>query len=140
VLKLRGLLLALAIPLAGCETLGSTACDTSLTANPPTWFDGGMAQDRVYLSSPWDGELLYFPGGMAYELQHNLGATPRWVSIWVSFSRTGTADGGTIARASANEAVIRQVDASNIVVHNDGCQDFWLLVAAGTGSDQPTPH
>jgi hypothetical protein len=128
---------ALALPLAGCETLGSTACDTSLTANPPIEFKGEMPQNGVYLSSAWDGELLWFPGGMAYKLDHQLGATPRWVSVWVSFSRMGTADGGTMARASANEALIRQVDSSSIIVQNGGCQDFWLLVAAGTRGDPP---
>jgi hypothetical protein len=138
--RLRGLVLVLAIPLGGCETLGSTACDTSLTANPPIEFAGEKPQNGVYLSSPWDGPLLLFKGGMAYKLDHNLGGTPRWVSLWVSFSETGAANGGFIARASANEALIRQVDSSSILVQNGGCQDFWLLVAAGTGGDQPTPQ
>jgi hypothetical protein len=136
--RLRVLVLVLATPLGGCETLGSTACDTSLTTNPPITFDGGTPHDGVYLSSPWDGPLLWFPGGMAYQLEHKLLATPRWVSIWVSFSETGSANGGITARASANEALIRSVDSSSILVQNGGCQDFWLLVAAGTGGDQPT--
>jgi hypothetical protein len=76
---------------------------------------------------------------MMYDLHHHLLETPRWVSIWVSFSETGTADGGSVAHASANEAVLRSVGPTSITIHNDGCQQFWLLVVAGTGGDQPVP-
>ena len=129
--------LALAFALAGCETFQPNTCDTSVTGNPAVVYAGGKAQGGVYQSSPPGGELLAFPGGMLYALQHDLGAAPRWVSVWVSFEESGTADGGSVARASANEAVIRGVSDTTITVQNEGCQDYWLLVAAGTGATQP---
>jgi hypothetical protein len=143
--RLRWLGLALALPLAGCETILSPPCDTSLAGNPATRFQnfpsdaGPLPEGSVYQTSPWDGPLLWFPGGMRYELDHNLGATPRWVSVWVSFSMSGT-NGGIVARASANEAVILGVDSTSITVQNQGCQDFWLLVAASATGDPTSPH
>jgi hypothetical protein len=61
----------------------------------------------------------------------------QWVTLSVSFSEDGAADAGGIARASANEAVILGVSLTTIRVQNQGCQEYWLLVAAGTGATQP---
>ncbi len=130
---------ALAFPVAGCETLSPVTCDTSVAGNPPAEYAGGAVSGGVYLSSPWDGPLLWLPGGAGYHLEHQLGVTPRWVSLWVSFSEDGAAGGGELARASANEAILLGVGPTTIAVQNAGCQDFWLLVGAGTGATQPSP-
>ena len=61
---------------AGCETFGPRTCDTSLAANPWVTFSGGETQGGVYMSSPWDGDLLSFPGGMHYALVHGLPSPP----------------------------------------------------------------
>jgi hypothetical protein len=129
----------------GCETFASQSCDTSVAGNPAVTYAGGTVQDGVYQSAPWGGDLLWFPGGSVYDLTiappfvdaaDRLEA-PRWVTLWVSFSSDGTADGGVLARASANEAVILGVTPGRITVQNQGCQDFSLLVTAGTGATQP---
>jgi hypothetical protein len=146
------LALALAASTTGCETFLSHSCDNSVAGNlPATTYAGGTVADGVYMSSAWDGELLWFPGGKAYVAvpQHPpLPAMPRWITLYVSFSMHGIADGGTVARASPNEAEILSVgpltidgDGGSTVpaieVQNPGCQDFWLLIAAGTGAVQP---
>ncbi len=135
----------LALAGTGCETFGSHMCDTSVMGNPAVTYAGGSVEGGVYLSSAWDGELLSFPGGMVYSLDHHLvdaqqePVVPRWVSLWITLDRHGIADGGTIARASGNEAVLLGVGSTTITVQNDGCQDYWLLVGAGTGATQPSP-
>jgi hypothetical protein len=130
---------ALALAASGCESFTTSTCDTSIPDNPAVTYAGGVASGGVYLSAPWEGPLFWFPGGTIYEIQHHLDAMPRWISVWVSFSEDGAAGGGQLARASGNEAVILGVDSSTITVENAGCQNFWLLVGAGTGATQPSP-
>jgi hypothetical protein len=138
---------ALALPAAGCETFSTQVCDKSITGNPAVTYSGGQVQGGVYQSSDWNHELLNFPGGMIYRMEHHLvddqqqPVTPRWVSLWVSLDRDGLGGdgGGVIARASGNEAVLLEVGPTTITVQNDGCQGYWLLVAAGTGPTQSTP-
>ncbi len=136
--------LALALPAAACETFSSHTCDTTVTANPPVTYSAGKAEGGVYQSSAWDGDLLWFPGGMIYRLEHHLTdaesqpEVPRWVSLWVSAAKGGV-DAGGVVRATANEAVIVDVGPTTVSVQNQGCQDYWLLVTAGTGATQPPP-
>jgi hypothetical protein len=135
--------IALAAACAGCETLVPTACDRTEEGNPPVRYTGGRAAGGVYNSaedpdggsSPWGEELLHFPGGMHYELEHHLGATPRWIQAYLSFNRYGTSeDGGSLAPAAGNQVVIQGADDMVIRVANDSCVDYWLLVTAGTGA------
>ncbi|MFT3774712.1 MAG: hypothetical protein QM820_55885 [Minicystis sp.] len=134
----------LAVLTAGCETFQPRICDRTEEGNPPVRYTGGTTTDGVYLSSPWNGELLSFPKGMHYDLVHGLGAEPRWIDSYLSFDRYGTAggggnDGGTLAQASGNQVVIKQVDDTIIRIANDSCADYWLLVAAGSGGTPVTP-
>jgi hypothetical protein len=115
----------------GCETVQSATCDPSAAANPEQTFKGGQPLDGVYMSSPWDGELLSFRGGMHYALEHQLKCPPTWVQTYLSFDRSGTRDGGTLAQSAGNQVVILGVDCNVIHVANDSCVDYWLLAVAG---------
>ena len=93
---------ALAIVVLGCDRVPPAVCDRSAEGNPVVRYTEGTVDNNVYMSSPWDGELLYFSGGMRYELEHKLGETPRWIASYLSFSREGTKDGGALAQAARN--------------------------------------
>jgi len=131
--------MVLALGVAGCETFQPRTCDPSAGGNPSITYTGGTAQGGIYMSSSWDGELLYFPGGMHYSLVHGLGSTPSWVQSWLSFHQFGTSDGGSLAQASGNQVELVKVDADIVEVANDSCVDYWLLVTAGVGSTSPNP-
>jgi hypothetical protein len=141
---MRRLALAAAITLAaastGCETFSPRACDRSDEGNPTVRYTGGTVEDGVYMSSPWDGELLYFPGGMRYDLVHELGARPRWWAGYLSFDRYGTSDGGVLAEPAGNQLVVAEVDDTVLRVVNDSCVDYWLLVAAGSSGQPISPQ
>jgi hypothetical protein len=115
----------------GCETVQSATCDPSAAANPEQTFKAAQPSDGVYMSSPWDGELLSFPGGMHYALEHHLGCTPTWVQTYLSFDPNGTRDAGSLAQSAGNQVVILGTDSCSIHVANDSCVDYWLLVVAG---------
>jgi len=132
-------LAALAAAVAGCETFQPSICDRSAEGNPSVAYKGGTTMDGVYMTSPWDGELLNFPGGMHYELFHGLGTAPRWVSSYLSFAEYGTLDGGSLGQAAGNQVVILGMDETSIRLANDSCADYWLLVAAGTAGTPSTP-
>jgi len=135
---------ALALATAtGCNEINKIGpnCERSGEANPPVRYMEGTVEDGVYMSTPWDGGeqgLLWFPGGMRYELVHGLGDRPRFVELWLSFSRYGTApDGGTVSLASGNQAELRTIDDEKLIIVNGSCIDYWLLVVAGTGDTTP---
>jgi hypothetical protein len=115
-------------PGGGC---GVQNCDTSPQENPPATYTGGTVADQVYMSSPWSGPLLFFPGGMQYTLNHHLGEVPAWIQLYVAFSEDGAGGGGTIAEAAGNEAQIESVDSTAIHIANLSCAEYYLLVVAG---------
>jgi hypothetical protein len=132
-------LCALAIPLAsaGCLADIGTACDRSATHNPAVRYTEGTVSDGIYMSSEWGGELLYFPGGMRYSIEHKLGAVPMWWQAYLSFDRHGT-DGGTVALAAGNQAEVPDINETALTIFNASCSEYWLLVVAGTsGSPKP---
>ena len=126
--------LALSPGLAGClNDIGTAFCDRSIEGNPPVLYTEGTASEGIYRSSEPDGELLYFPGGMHYALEHKLGERPDYYHFYLSFSRYGTSD-DTLAASAGNQAEIVHVDETRIVVRNGSCADYWLLAVAGLGS------
>jgi hypothetical protein len=133
---------ACAAALGGCGPAdynpGPETCDRSEALNPPVYFTGGTTQDGIYMTSAWDGELLWFPGGMHYELEHRLGKVPRFFEAYLSFDRFGTKNGGTIGIASGNQVELVRANEITMVVRNAECVDYWLLVVAGTGAP-PSP-
>ncbi|MDC3954971.1 hypothetical protein [Polyangium jinanense] len=123
---------------SGCNAINSIGpnCDRSAETNTPVRYTEGTVKSGVYMSAPWDGELLWFPAGMRYELEHGLGEVPRFVNIWLSFDKCGTNE-STVAQASGNQAELREVDEKKLVIVNGSCVDYWLLVVAGTGDGEP---
>ena len=132
------LLGAFTAAMLGCDRIPPSTCDRGAEANPAIRYAEGTMEDGVYMSSPWDGELLYFPGGMRYAIEHKLGRAPRWISAYLSFERDGTKS-GTLAEASGNQVVLLDVDAAAVTLANDSCVDYWLLVAAGSGDRVGAP-
>lgn len=128
---------ALAAGSLGCGHNGLFTCDRSAEGNPVLRYTEGTVVGGVYMSSPWGGELLYFPGGTHYALEHKLGAAPRWVTSYLAFDRDGTKASG-LAQSAGNQVVILDVDATSVTLVNDSCADYWLLVTAGSG-DEPAP-
>jgi hypothetical protein len=118
-----------AVLAAGC---GPGTCDRSDQANPVTPYAEGTVEDGVYASSQPDGELLFFPGGMRYAIEHKLGRTPRMWQIYLSFGRDGT-KADALAESSGNQAEVRCVDDETMIIVNGSCVDYWLLVTAFAG-------
>ena len=135
-------LIVLCSALAGCGpdayNPGPETCDRSEERNPPVLYADGTTEDGLYRTSEWDGELLWFPGGMHYELEHGLGEVPRCFPAYLSFARHGTRDEGTIALAAGTQVELVRADEETMVVRNAECVDYWLLVVAGAGT-APAP-
>ena len=151
------LALALMLPLAalvgGCDfvnQIGPSSCDRSapdseLVGDAGAWkYTEGEVESGVYATSEPDGELLFFPGGMRYRIEHQLGVAPSWWQIYLSFGRYGTQDrnddgigDNTLAQATGNQAEVLEVSDTDIVVVNGSCSEYWLLLVAGTGTPPP---
>lgn len=130
---------ATAAGVAGCGpddyNPGPETCDRSEEHNPPVRYTEGTVEGGVYMTSDWDEELLWFPGGMHYTFEHKLGARPRLVQAYLAFDQYGLRDGGHIAFASGNEAEIVRMDDQTLTMRNATCIDFWLLVVASAGEN-----
>lgn len=129
-----------ALSAMGCSVINSIGpnCDRSATNNENVVYTEGKTENGVYMSSPWAGELLWFPGGMRYEIPLEFEATPQLVETWLSFDQCGTKE-STVALASGNQAEIREVSKDKLVIVNGSCSDYWLLVIVGTTAEMPTP-
>ncbi|AKT35912.1 uncharacterized protein CMC5_000230 [Chondromyces crocatus] len=139
--------MALTLPGLGCNVLsklGPGNCDRSIDANPAIGYSEGSVEAGVYMSATWDldapkrdQELLFFPGGMRYEIQHKLGEMPRWWLAYLSFDRYG-ADTESIAIAAGNQVEVKDVNDRTITLVNASCSDYWLLlVVGGVDADPP---
>lgn len=125
---------ALLVVTAGCSELSD--CDTSNDGNPPDPYEGGVAENGHFMSSPWSGPLLPFPGGKRYDIKHKLGCVPYDVQCFLSFSGEGTKD-SSIAQSAGNLCVIQEITDEHIEIKNDTCSDMYVLVTAlaDCGSD-----
>jgi hypothetical protein len=128
-------LLAAALLTTGCEDMGAgvVACDRPATPEPLP-YHGGTVEDGVYMSSPWDGELLFFPGGAWYDVYHQLGEVPQLLQFYLSFERNGVAE-GSLAPASGNQVEIKAISDESVTVLNGSCVDYWLVVVAAVAGD-----
>lgn len=121
----------------GCDVItsvGPKSCDRSDEANPPLTYSDGSVEDGVYMSTPWEGDLLYFPGGMRYRLEHKLGQTPRSWEAFLSFDEHGSRD-ETLAPAAGNQVELVGIDDVAITVRNGSCADYYLLITVSAGTD-----
>ncbi len=128
-----------AIVASGCDVItsvGPKSCDRSSKTNPPSTYSDGTAEGGIYASSPWDRDLLYFPGGMQIRLEHKLGAVPRSWQAYLAFDETGI-KGGPLATAAGNQVELVSIDDQAITVRNGSCADYWLLVTAELASAAP---
>lgn len=139
--------IALGASLTGCDEvnqIGPESCDRSVETNMPLCYtlsapgenNGGTLEGGVYMTSDWEGELLDFPGGRRYRIEHGLGVEPRFFQAYLSFSQHGTLD-GTVAQAAGNQVEVNHVNCRTIDVINGSCVDYWLLFVAGAGDVDP---
>ncbi|MBW2528003.1 MAG: hypothetical protein JRI23_27730 [Deltaproteobacteria bacterium] len=121
---------------SGCEDVGVQlqACKRPAT-DAPLAYQGGNVEEGVYMTAPWDGELLNFHGGAYYRIYHQLPSTPRWFQFYLSFERSGAGGGAlSLAPPAGNQLEVKAVDDESIVVMNATCTDYWLLAVAGGAS------
>ena len=122
--------------LGACDVItsvGPRSCDTSPEDNPPQTYSDGTVTDGIYMSSPWDRDLLSFRGGVQIRFEHKLGAVPRSWQAYLSFDQSGIAN-GTVAEAAGNQVELVSIDDQAIIVRNNSCADYWLILTAEAGS------
>lgn len=144
---IKACLLALLATLSGCSELDN--CPAAQDARPIENRHTDTAA-LVYESAQWGGEtepwpghpkvrpLDRFPPETALHFIHGLGVVPTLVKTYLAFSPDGT-DGpkaGDVTENAGNQARIQCVDAKEIVITNDTCEeDFHIrVVAYGLGS------
>jgi hypothetical protein len=115
---------------AGCSQFGPS-CDTSDDGNPADHYNEGAVTNGTYMSTPYTGPLLMFEGGKRYYLHHKLGCTPQMIQMFESFTENGLS-AGTMAPCAGNMCELQRVDQTGILVKNDTCSDFYLLVVASS--------
>jgi hypothetical protein len=143
----KACLLALVSLLAACDKLD----------NCPDEREPIPIEDRhtdrtalVYESAQWGGETLpwpdhqevqlldHFPPDTELHFKHGLGVVPTLIKTYLAFSKEGTNGpmGGDVTENAGNQGRIQCVDAEEIVITNDTCEeDFYIrVVAYGLGS------
>lgn len=142
----KACLLASLLALVGCDQLDNCPdAQDPITVEPlpaTPKYAGSVDLDSLsYESAPWNGKLARFPPDTVMRFVHDLGFAPRFVDTFVSFTSTGTGD-GDVTENAGNQGRIRCVDAHEIVVVNDTCEEnFFIRVSAwavGTESDDGT--
>jgi hypothetical protein len=127
----------IALGVSSCLTdIGPATCDRSAEGNPPILYTDGKVEGGVYMTSPWTGPLLYWPGGMRYKLPHGLGGVPGWWQAWLAFDEHGTTS-ATLAPAAGDQVQLVSEDAESLVVANGTCSEYWLLITAGAPGTSP---
>ena len=130
----RPIFAALVVLAAGLAGSGCTpTCDVS--GQEPELYEKGTAVNGYYFSSPAHENLLPFPGGKQYKIVHHLGFEPIQVQLYWSFAVVGIGtdsqkDKSTLSLAAGNSALILLKNEEYILVKNDSCAEFWLLVVA----------
>lgn len=130
------LLIPCALALGGCSEL-----DNCPDAQAPVVIESGTtyAEARIYESSAWDEDLVYFPAKTLVRFKHDLGTRPEIVLSYVSFSPNGVAQ-SDVTENTGNQGRIVCVDANEIDIVNDTCEeDFYIRVSAyasGEGSTE----
>lgn len=126
-------LLALIGIVASSGCAAAAACNTSDEDNPDKYTQGTV-EGGIFMSSPYDGPFLSFPGGKQYDLVHKLGCLPRSIEIWVSFDQGGTAGNNRMAPSAGNMSEVLEVTTDHIRIKNSTCSDLFVLVSATCGT------
>jgi hypothetical protein len=140
---IKACLFALLATLSGCSELDNCpgAGDPIIVSQDTTKDYQGSTdlETLTYESAPWDTALQEFPPGTMMRFVHDLGFRPKYVWTWISFTSTGTngGDSGDVTENTGNQGRILCVDAHEIIIENDTCEDdFFIRVGAmATGKE-----
>jgi hypothetical protein len=117
---------------------GTLGCSNCPPPKPIDDFRGGhVYPSGYYETNTLREEMLPFPAGGAYRIEHHLGRLPLLVMPYLSFvarpDLETQEDGvGNFTLASGNLALIEHADEEVVVVRNDTCADFYLRVVVET--------
>lgn len=123
--------------------LACSSCDPS--GRPPLRYTGGHSSPErgFYETNTLEEDMLHFPPGRVYELEHGLGTSSLLFLPYISFTKQivkvsgPTGAPSNIALASGNEVVIEGWDEQIVRVRNDTCAEFYLRVVVTSGSAAP---
>ena len=125
----------LILALAALIAVGPSGCQSQCGDNddePILYTDGTVeltAQGRVYMSTPYDGTWLHFPARRRFLLRHGLGTSSYSVDAYLSFHpRPLEKGGGGLSAPAGNEVIVERLTEDELVVKNDTCSEFYLLV------------
>lgn len=139
-MSVRVLVCLLVSAMFGCDVpsdLGPKDCERDEADNPVITYTAGTAEDGLYMSSPWDGPLVHFPGGSRFRFEHHLGTTPRAWQAYLSFDESGV-DSGSLAPAAGNQVELIGIDGDAVTIKNGSCSDYFLLITAQATTDNDT--
>ena len=97
------------------------------------WPGSTDLETLTYESAPWHGPLDRFPPATKMRFVHDLGFAPKELDTFLSFTKEGTngGEGGDVTENAGNQGRILCVDAHEIVIENDTCEeDFYIRVFA----------
>lgn len=128
------------IPCASTLSVACSPCNPN--GHEPIRYTDGKATGDIYETGMTTDEMLHFPSGRIYELEHHLGVCPPVILPYISFvprpiSGEAQSRVDNFAIAAGNEALVEGCDKEIIRLRNDTCADFYLrvvAVASGGGS------
>lgn len=130
----------LGITLVAALAVGCSELDNCPDAHDDIVVDTGTTypEANLYESSEWTGKLDPFPAKTIVRFKHDLGTRPEIVNTYIAFSKDGTGGDSDVTENTGNQGRIKCVDAAEILVENDTCEEnFFLRVTAyatGEGS------
>jgi hypothetical protein len=111
--------------LLGCD-LG---CDKASKNDAAVPYTKGRIESGIYVTNAWNEPFVRFSAGRTISILHGLGSEPE-VFTWLAFFEFPFEEKSNSAESAGNQVLIEKVDAQEIQVRNDTCQDFWLRLAA----------
>src|ERR1700690_1669805 len=115
----------------------TSACQTSCgnsNQQPIKYVDGKTHTtdgQRIYETTPFDGEWLHFPSYRRFSLVHDLCTmdyTPFMLIAFDSHPIPLDGDAGDVAIASGDVAIVENVTPTTFQIRNDTCSEQYLYV------------